>query len=188
LGDTNEHLHGKGIRTFKGMEGEGYNASLYRDGKLVALAVDDASGGPLQVEWKDRDSGRCERVEVEGYEGKKYVVNMSPEEKLLHDHAASLPDLVSHITGDDGKPMVMRMTAELFIEELVNDTLLLRDVRRMLRSKVGFIHNGKMMTGRVSPNNVLRAIESIRRDHPGALVLNGLPDRELLAALRALPR
>ncbi|ATS92218.1 hypothetical protein [Stenotrophomonas phage DLP4] len=42
----------KGLKSFIGNEGSGYNASIYRDGKLVAFAYDDASGGCLNIEWK----------------------------------------------------------------------------------------------------------------------------------------
>lgn len=42
----------KGLKSFIGNEGSGYNASIYRDGKLVAFAYDDASGGCLNIDWK----------------------------------------------------------------------------------------------------------------------------------------
>ncbi len=177
----------RGIKTFKGMEGEGYNATLCRDGKPVALAVDDASGGPLQIDWKDRDTGKSSRVEVAGYEGKKYLVSMTPEERLLHEHATSLPDLTSGIL-EKGRPIVMKMTLNLYVEELVNDALLLKDVRRMIKGKVAYIDGGKLFTARVTAANEARVLEDVKRQHPDAMVLNGRQDYELLAALKTLPR
>ena len=41
----------KGYKTFRGMEGVGYNATLMLRGKPVALAMDDAHGGELRIEW-----------------------------------------------------------------------------------------------------------------------------------------
>lgn len=35
----------KNVKTFIGMEGQGFNATLYRDGKKVAFVIDDACGG-----------------------------------------------------------------------------------------------------------------------------------------------
>src|SRR5687768_17542817 len=99
----------KGIKTFRGQEGEGYNASLYRDGKKVAFVIDDASGGMLDVEWLDRK-----------------------EEQLLKDHCVTLPDQVCSFTGEDGQPVTLKMTSEIFIEELVNDALLLKDALKLV--------------------------------------------------------
>jgi hypothetical protein len=47
----------KGIKTFRGMEGMGFNATVYRDGKKVGFAIDDANGGPLMLqEFSKADS------------------------------------------------------------------------------------------------------------------------------------
>ena len=44
----------KGIKTFMGMEGRGFNATLYRNGRKAAFFIDDASGGPLQIDWVNK--------------------------------------------------------------------------------------------------------------------------------------
>lgn len=55
-----------GIKTFIGREGHGFNATLKRDGKAVAFARDDASGGSMWIDWKDghRDSKEAYAFEV----------------------------------------------------------------------------------------------------------------------------
>lgn len=178
----------KGIKTFRGMEGEGYNASLYRDGKRVAEVVDDASGGPLMIEWKDRASWRTP-VEVVGYEGRKYTVNMSPEEKLLHEHCLTLPALVSDLTDalNPNEKLVMAMTPELFIEQLVNDALMIKDIQRMMRGKVAFIDGDKLYTVKVARGEA-ETVQHVRSKYPGAKVLNGLQSDELLAAVKAMSK
>ena len=37
----------KGVKTFRGMEGTGWECSLYKDGKKIGTVLDDAHGGPL---------------------------------------------------------------------------------------------------------------------------------------------
>lgn len=43
----------RNVRNFRGMEGEGFNATLYRDGRRIAFLVDDASGGEIRIQWAD---------------------------------------------------------------------------------------------------------------------------------------
>lgn len=152
----------KGVKTFVGMEGHGYNATLYRDGRQVAFVIDDASGGPLQVEWKDPS-----------------------EEALLRDHAATLPPVTCEWTDSaTGLPATLDMTPELFIEGLVNDAVLLRDVAKMTRGKVTFARDGKLFTVKCEPTAA--NIAAVRAKNPGAVVLNGMDDLALLATVRAL--
>lgn len=47
----------KGVKTFRGMDGHGLNATLCRDGKAVAFLVDEGSGGMLYFDWTDRKGG-----------------------------------------------------------------------------------------------------------------------------------
>lgn len=152
----------KGVKTFVGMEGHGYNATLYRDGKKAAFVVDDASGGPLQVEWADPS-----------------------EEALLRGHAATLPPVTCEWADSaTGLPATLDMTPELFIEGLVNDAVLLRDVAKMTRGKVAFARDGKLFTVKCEPTAA--NIEAVRAKNPGAVVLNGMDDLTLLATVRAL--
>lgn len=174
----------KGIKTFVGMEGHGYNASLYRDGKLVAFVIDDASGGALQIEWKDVSNVLVE-VETKDYKGNPWVVKMTNEEKALHEHATSLPPSVCDwIDPDTGRPAELSMTSELFIEGLVNDALLLKDVAKMTRGKVAFVRDGKLYTVKCEPTAA--NVAKVKELNPGAVVLNGMDDLALLAAVRAV--
>lgn len=43
----------KGVKTFRGHEGIGYNASLYKGKKKIAFVIDDASGGDSHIEEED---------------------------------------------------------------------------------------------------------------------------------------
>lgn len=61
------------VKTFEGMEGQGFNAELMRDGRPVAFVIDEASGGEYHFDWYDQSHGE------------------SAEEKLLTDFCAQLP-------------------------------------------------------------------------------------------------
>jgi sulfopyruvate decarboxylase TPP-binding subunit len=41
----------KAVKTFRGMDGVGYNANLYINGKKAAFCMNEGSGGPDRVEW-----------------------------------------------------------------------------------------------------------------------------------------
>jgi len=41
----------RNVKTFIGMEGHGFNATLCRDGKPIAFVIDDANGGCLHFQW-----------------------------------------------------------------------------------------------------------------------------------------
>jgi len=173
----------KGIKTFTGMEGHGYNATLYRDGKAVAFVIDDASGGDLQIEWKDHKDGLF-AVSTTNYKGEPWTVKMTLEEQRLHELCASMPHRTCEwVDPATGKPSVLATTMAIFIEELVNDALMLRDIARLTKGKVAFALGGKLYTIKMAPSEA--NIATVRAKNVGCVVLNGLPDAEALKVVRA---
>ena len=174
----------KGIKSFIGNEGHGFNATLYRDGKAVAFVYDDASGGPVSFEWKDRDQGLVDVV-ARNYMGEDYKTRMTHEEKAYHDFVSALPKHVCSFNGDDGKPVEMDVNMEMHVSDLVNDALMLKDVARMTKGKIAFIKaDGKLYTIKCEPNE--KNITAIKAKHAGCVVLNGMDDLTLLATVRAV--
>lgn len=43
----------KGLKTFSGMEGQGLNATLLRDGKPVAFVLDEGYGGEMRFDFRN---------------------------------------------------------------------------------------------------------------------------------------
>lgn len=173
----------KGIKTFIGMEGHGYNATLYRDGKAVAFAIDDASGGDLQIEWKDQADGLYV-VKTTNYKGEPWEIKMTLEEQRLHELCASMPHTTCEWTDPAAdKPAVLAVTMASYIEELVNDALMLRDIARYTKGKIAFTLGGKLYTIKMAPTEANIAI--VRAKNVGCVILNGLPDAEALKAVRA---
>ena len=62
----------KGLKTFIGNEGHGYNVSLYRDGIRIAFIINDASGGEVDFQWLDWKGGHSleEMTLLKSLEGK----------------------------------------------------------------------------------------------------------------------
>lgn len=104
----------KGIKTFEGREGYGFNATLLRDGVPVAFCIDAGNGGMVNIEWND------------GRNGKEAV--------LLEAYCATLPPSPSGFTGVDPIPMC----DEMFIAQLVDDEENRRRLVRLSKSKILF--------------------------------------------------
>jgi len=61
---TNDQLERQGhkytltkIKTFRGRDGHGLNATLNRDGKAIAEILDEGSGGMVDFDWLDQQHG-----------------------------------------------------------------------------------------------------------------------------------
>jgi hypothetical protein len=67
----------KKIRTHRGMEGLGYNADMYADGKKVGEVLDEGCGGMPFVYWKDRSA----EPEVLAYINTLPLETFDPEKK-----------------------------------------------------------------------------------------------------------
>lgn len=55
------------LKTFKGMEGPGYNATLMVDGVAAAEVIDEGNGGSPIVRWSRTSAGRAAEAKVEEY-------------------------------------------------------------------------------------------------------------------------
>ncbi len=80
------------------MEGEGFNAMLYRDGRRIAFVIDDASGGEIRIQWTDphtRDEEEVRFLEFlktlpkEQLDGTEYSVNPDMFIATLVDEASN---------------------------------------------------------------------------------------------------
>ena len=86
----------KGVKTFRGNEGYGFNATLYKDGKAIAFVYDDANGGCYSYEWKDTSAiAALEALAKEKHPDLKFeqmdaFVNDLVEDVLLERDAAKL--------------------------------------------------------------------------------------------------
>ena len=63
----------RNVKQFRGREGHGFNATLYRDNVKVALVMDAANGGEYRFEWVDYRRGKTVRVHPDPYKETKCV-------------------------------------------------------------------------------------------------------------------
>jgi hypothetical protein len=108
-----------GIKSFRGMEGLGFNANLLRDGKKVAFVIDSAQGGCLDIQWVDYKEPRVSVSYLKsGLEEDKLVTrNVTPEEKLLLEYVSTLPKQAPDEFWKNG----YRIDDETFIANLVDE-------------------------------------------------------------------
>ncbi len=122
----------KGVKTFLGMEGYGYNATLYREKKKVATVIDSGDGGETMINWEDR---LAKRVELTGrnFSGKEFTYDGTPEEKILIELLAKEP-----MKKDDDGIMTdgYSETEDMFIGSLVTDYEMKKELRRLCKGNV----------------------------------------------------
>jgi len=75
----------KNVKSFMGLDMPGYNATLYCDGKAVALVINDGGGGETDIQWKDYDSPRID-VPWKNSKGEAFNIRCTPLEAQLYEH------------------------------------------------------------------------------------------------------
>ena len=78
----------KKVKTFRGMEGHGYNADLYRDGKKIAFVMEEGCGGEPTFEWEDHSKPQVD-INIIGHNDQPITYQGTPEEKLFVELANS---------------------------------------------------------------------------------------------------
>jgi hypothetical protein len=123
----------KVLATFRGNEGQGFNGYLYRDGVKVASVLDDASGGPIRIDWLDGlVVGNRVNISTHNYEDKPYTYLGSPEEKMFIEYVDGLTYFCEHAKADQ------RHSSETYIGKLVDSALEEKDLRRWCRKSLVF--------------------------------------------------
>ena len=104
----------KGVKTFRGMEGTGWECSLYKDGKKIGTVLDDAHGGPLMF----------------------YIPQN--EHKILDDHCKTLPKQPWGFEAEGLDPEGCSVDADIFIGNIVADFIENRDFKRRCKTHTIF--------------------------------------------------
>lgn len=152
----------KGLKFFRGIEGRGFNATLYRDNKRLGTIIDDAHGGPLMVELSHEDR------------------------QALNDYVHSLPDVTcSFIDPDTGKPAIVKPSVDLFLSNLVNLTDMLNRIRKLLKKPNMLVVLDKGEVYRIEYMSAVntKIIDDYRKTYPDHLILNRLSEDEIMGLL-----
>jgi len=105
------------VKTFRGMEGMGFNLNLYRDGKKVCFVFDDACGGPYSYEWVDWKE--------------------KTEEGIFIDLMKSLP--ARSLGLGNGEPITVDMDGDIFVNEMFESFMQDKDMKKKCKTKILFI-------------------------------------------------
>jgi hypothetical protein len=125
----------KGIKTFRGTDGDGLNATLYRDGVKVAFILDEGNGGDMHLQWFDQQATRMTIPWVD-YQGKPCTIRCTPEEAKLYEF---LRGKTWTFGKEFGKPdQTIQTDPDDFIAELAEKTLNDNRFQKMCKTKVLF--------------------------------------------------
>ena len=154
--NTNTHPYTvTGIKSFRGREGYGFNATLHRDGRKVAFVIDQADGGECRYEWLAKDRTQA-----------------AADEQALTDYCATLPptEFAGH---------TLAMNTDMLLSELVESAENAQRIARALKKHVVFVDEGTLLQSKAAPSAAL--IAAIRQKRPSATILNDLPKGEAVA-------
>ncbi len=121
----------KNIKTFQGMEGSGYNATLYLNGKRVAFVIDEGCGGSPHFQWegKDRDAKNANEQAVNTY------IDALPPEKCPDD----AEDWEKTLYDENG---YRKLDLDDVVGNMVDDYENARRLARQKKTSVPFTHPG----------------------------------------------
>lgn len=159
-----------GVKTFRAMEGQGFNATLLRNGKRVATIINEGTGGATYAAWEDiRDP--FVRGNYRTFDGKIQQRDMTPEESILNSVAVLQPAEKVEWCEE-----LQPVTEESLLDEIVNHAICAKRLRSMLAKRLVFIHDGKPMSlGPLSDKLTVQvAAERVLAKYPDARVLNTL--------------
>ena len=110
----------KGIKTFQGMEGVGFNANIYLDGKKVGFVMDSAYGGDYNYEYDTPEA----KNEIDKRIKEYYTENPIIDEIKLYYMERSEVQVLFDKGGIDAFPKEssenMFMMQDIFFDALVN--------------------------------------------------------------------
>jgi hypothetical protein len=156
--------HVKNLKIFRGMEGQGFNATLYLGKQRLGTVIDDASGGPV-------------------------VLELSPADRsALDEYVQSLPDIPCTFNDPDtGKPATLKPSADWFVSKLVNRTDRLKQIKKILKKPDMLVVLDENV---VYPIEYTREVDAktltdYQKEYPDHVVFNGLADDQIIDALES---
>lgn len=172
----------KVVRVVGGLEGDGFQATLYRGEARIALVTDQGNGGCLHWQWLGSPAKAT--VKTRDYKGDPYEYEGNVEEALLAAHCMTLPDVPCPFA--DGGPL--QMCPELFIEELVNNETLAKQFRHFIKGKIAYLNEkGQLYTLKKDPTP--EVLELFVAGAKGKYtLLNTMTEEEGVACLKKLQR
>lgn len=163
----------KKLKTWNTDGGGGFQVILIRDGKTIAEVTNDGQGGSYRWSWKDTTP--C-TVNGLNYLDEPITYSGFREEAKLWEVCKALPKVESFGS-------TMAVNPEMYVEELVNELLLERYTKRMLKSVIvvngSEVYKFQSLLTPAFRNHVLAK-------WPNGKILNDLPFTDAVAIIRTI--
>lgn len=148
----------KNIKTFMGMEGEGYNATLCRWGKIVATINDYGNGGPVHIGWKN-------------FTAKDGTALLFAEQEFA---------VLAREVSDAAYEREVCLASDLVTSAQLGKKLLLKQSRGVVCHVSPDTPSCQWHESRMSSVSYEKCLASVKADHPNDTILD--PNRPLDAA------
>lgn len=112
----------KGVKTFRGMEGEGFNAKILKEGRLLCLAMNAGNGGQSRYEW---ESDAARKIMEDLVEVKRSEIPADQMTEGFNDRTL--------------------FNMDILVEEMLGAFLEEKSLRRVLKRKTVFETGGKLL-------------------------------------------
>lgn len=151
----------KNVKTFRGHDGNGFNATLYENGKRVALVDDDGWGGGYNYQWLDP----------------------SAEQRLNDFAAASAP---VEVNSGGGNIHSFIPTADCIVGKQVDLYLTLNDMKKKMKRKIYFNYPGSYEIYQIDLKPAPDVFDELKTmsEYDGCTFLNLLPEDQAFGIWR----
>ena len=113
----------KNLKTFMGMEGQGFNVDVWINGIKCILVIDSANGGCFDYQSYSYNNPKAKQI--------------NDNFKLLEDYVNSLPEYPMEINGEpykrDGKVVMMKPDMDNFIDDAINALLKAKEDKKLVK-------------------------------------------------------
>ena len=113
----------KNLKTFMGMEGQGFNVDVWINGVKSIFVIDDANGGCFNYQPYSYNNPKADQVKV--------------NVQLLEDYIKSLPEYPLMIDGKpyerDGEVVMIKPDMDTFIDDCINALQKEKEGKKMTR-------------------------------------------------------
>jgi hypothetical protein len=142
-----------------------YSATLYLNGRKIAIVSNDGHGGADREHWTNGHGGE--------------------DRATVSAHFAAMPPEITDSGLPDGTTFELQPSLETWCHARVADFLIVRDVRKACkRHVVGITSDGKELQFKIAPEHLEMMRAKILAKYPGMVILNGLDDAAIIAAAR----
>ena len=140
-----EQLTIKGLKNWQTRDGGGYQFNLYRRGKKIAFVHEDGNGGPLQIDWFDKQS-----------------------EQDIKAYAKTLPKIQM-----EDMDLALSVTVDIFLDDLVSEYEWEKKLNRHRKQGVlfRFLTDPEKSFRVIKTRNTEKAKEVLNRKYPNQFVL-----------------